>query len=105
MPDREPDAEGYRPGADLEPDLPNHPAPEVTRGRYLLLLSVGALGIVYGDIGTSPLYASRESFHAAEGLAVNTESVFGILSLMFWALVLIVSIKYLIFVMKGRQPR
>lgn len=90
------------PGADdLEADPATHPAPEATRGRYLLLLSVGALGIVYGDIGTSPLYAFRESFHAAEGLAVDTDSVFGILSLMFWALVLIVSIKYLIFVMRA----
>jgi len=88
-------------GEGPESDPSHHPEPEGTRGRYLLLLSVGALGIVYGDIGTSPLYAFRESFHAAEGLAVNTESVFGILSLMFWALVLIVSIKYLIFVMRA----
>lgn len=88
-------------GDELEVDSVKHKAPEATRGRYLLLLSVGALGIVYGDIGTSPLYAFRESFHAAEGLAVDTVSVFGILSLMFWALVLIVSIKYLIFVMRA----
>jgi len=69
--------------------------------RYLLTMSVGALGIVYGDIGTSPLYAFRESFRAAEGLAVNRESVFGILSLTFWALVLVVSLKYLVFVMRA----
>ncbi|HEY5889618.1 MAG TPA: potassium transporter Kup [Acidimicrobiia bacterium] len=64
-------------------------------------MSVGALGIVYGDIGTSPLYAFRESFVAAEGLGVNETSVMGILSLMFWALVLVVSIKYLVFVMRA----
>jgi KUP system potassium uptake protein len=69
--------------------------------RYLLMLSVGALGIVYGDIGTSPLYAFRESFHAAENLAVTRASVLGVLSLMFWALVLIVSVKYLMFVMRA----
>jgi KUP system potassium uptake protein len=69
--------------------------------RYLLMMSVGALGIVYGDIGTSPLYAFRESFHAAQGLPVDRASVFGVLSLMFWALVLIVSVKYLIFVMRA----
>ncbi len=69
--------------------------------RYLLLTSLGALGIVYGDIGTSPLYAFRESFVAAGGLSVNHDSVFGILSLMFWALVLVVSIKYLVFVMRA----
>jgi KUP system potassium uptake protein len=64
-------------------------------------MSVGALGIVYGDIGTSPLYAFRESFHAAEGLGVNRASVFGVLSLVFWALVLVVSLKYLIFVVRA----
>ena len=69
--------------------------------RYLVVMSVGALGIVYGDIGTSPLYAFRESFHAASGLGVDRVSVFGVLSLMFWALVLIVSFKYLVFVMRA----
>jgi KUP system potassium uptake protein len=64
-------------------------------------MSVGALGIVYGDIGTSPLYAFRESFHAAEGLAVDRASVFGVLSLVFWALVLVVSVKYLIVVVRA----
>ncbi|HVR78177.1 MAG TPA: potassium transporter Kup [Acidimicrobiia bacterium] len=77
-------------------------APATKRGkRYLLATSVGALGIVYGDIGTSPLYAFRESFHAAEGLGVNRASVFGVLSLVFWALVLVVSVKYLIFVVRA----
>lgn len=66
-----------------------------------MLTSVGALGIVYGDIGTSPLYAFRESFVAADGLGVDQESVFGILSLMFWSLILVVSIKYLVFVMRA----
>ncbi len=69
--------------------------------RYVLLMSLGALGIVYGDIGTSPLYAFRESFVAADGLGVSQDSVFGILSLMFWALVLVVSLKYLVFVMRA----
>ncbi|MGD2060085.1 MAG: potassium transporter Kup [Acidimicrobiia bacterium] len=75
---------------------------EAKRGsRYLLITSLGALGVVFGDIGTSPLYAFRESFLAAEGLAVNEESVLGILSLMFWSLVLVVTVKYLIFVMRA----
>lgn len=69
--------------------------------KYLLITSLGALGVVFGDIGTSPLYAFRESFLAAEGLAVNEESVLGILSLMFWSLVLVVTIKYLVFVMRA----
>lgn len=69
--------------------------------KYLLITSLGALGVVFGDIGTSPLYAFRESFHAAEGLVVDERSVLGILSLMFWALILVVTIKYLIFVMRA----
>lgn len=69
--------------------------------KYLLITSLGALGVVFGDIGTSPLYAFRESFHAAEGLAVDEVSVLGILSLMFWSLVLVVTIKYLVFVMRA----
>ncbi len=72
-----------------------------SRPRYLLVTSLGALGVVYGDIGTSPLYALRESFVAADGLAVTRTSVFGILSLMVWALVLVVSVKYLVFVMRA----
>lgn len=72
-----------------------------SRSKYLLITSLGALGVVFGDIGTSPLYAFRESFHAAEGLVVDEQSVLGILSLMFWALVLVVSIKYLLFVMRA----
>jgi len=62
---------------------------------------LGALGVVFGDIGTSPLYAFRESFNAAEGLAVNEANVLGILSLMFWSLILVVTIKYLVFVMRA----
>jgi KUP system potassium uptake protein len=77
-----------------------HNAPK--RGkRYLVVMSLGALGIVYGDIGTSPLYAFRESFHAASGLGVDRGNVLGVLSLMFWALILVVSFKYLMFVMRA----
>ena len=68
--------------------------------RYLLLLSVGALGVVYGDIGTSPLYAMREAFHTSN-MGVTRGNVFGVLSLMFWTLVIIVSIKYLVFVLRA----
>lgn len=71
------------------------------RGKRLALLSVGALGVVYGDIGTSPLYAFREAFVAAEGLGVTRDAVFGILSLVFWSLVLVVSVKYLAFVLRA----
>jgi KUP system potassium uptake protein len=64
------------------------------RGRYLALLTLTALGVVYGDIGTSPLYAIRESFHGPHAIALTTGNVLGVLSLVFWSLVLVVTIKY-----------
>lgn len=67
----------------------------------LVALALGALGIVYGDIGTSPLYALRESFHEEHGIAVNPANILGILSLIFWALIVIISVKYLVFVMRA----
>ena len=74
---------------------------QAPRGRYLATLTVGALGIVYGDIGTSPLYALRECFHGAHGIAPTRDNVLGVLSLIFWSLTLIISIKYLVFVMRA----
>ncbi len=71
------------------------------KGKYLLLLSLGALGVVFGDIGTSPLYAVREAFGHAYGLAPTTENVYGIMSLVFWSLIIVISIKYLLFVMRA----
>jgi KUP system potassium uptake protein len=62
---------------------------------------VGALGIVFGDIGTSPLYALRECFHPSHGLHPTRENILGILSLIFWSLVLIVSIKYVSFILRA----
>lgn len=69
--------------------------------RYLFTLSVAALGVVYGDIGTSPLYAFRECFSKEHHLPVTPANVFGILSLIFWSLVIVISIKYLLFVMRA----
>ena len=74
---------------------------QAPRGRYLATLTVGALGIVYGDIGTSPLYALRECFHGTHGIAPTRDNVLGVLSLIFWSLTLIISIKYLVFVMRA----
>lgn len=65
------------------------------------VLALGALGIVFGDIGTSPLYALKECF--AHGLTPEPESVLGVLSLIFWGLVIIVSIKYLFIVMRAHN--
>ena len=70
-------------------------------GDQLAPLTLAALGVVYGDIGTSPLYAIRECFHGKYGIAVTPENVLGVLSLMFWTLVMIVSLKYLTFVLRA----
>lgn len=64
-------------------------------------LMVGALGIVFGDIGTSPLYTLKECFSPHLGLELNEANVLGILSLIFWALFLVVIVKYIVFIMKA----
>ncbi len=66
-----------------------------------IALALGALGVVFGDIGTSPLYALKECFHAAHGIAISFENVVGILSLIFWSLVTVVSLKYIAFIMRA----
>jgi KUP system potassium uptake protein len=71
------------------------------RTDSLLPLAAGALGVVYGDIGTSPLYALRECFHGASAVAVTASNVLGVLSLIFWSLVSVVAIKYLTFVTRA----
>lgn len=68
--------------------------------KVTLALLVSAMGVVYGDIGTSPLYTLKEVFHLS-GMAVNQEAILGILSLIFWSLVWVVSIKYVIFILKA----
>ena len=68
--------------------------------RKLAALSLGALGVVFGDIGTSPLYAFKEAFGGAHALPLNEANVFGVLSLIFWAVMLIVSVKYVSFVLR-----
>ncbi|WP_223913403.1 potassium transporter Kup [Geobacter sp. AOG1] len=69
--------------------------------RRGLALSITALGVVYGDIGTSPLYALRECFHGSHPLPSTPENVLGILSLVFWALTLVISVKYLLFLTRA----
>jgi len=69
-------------------------------GRRLATLSLTALGVVYGDIGTSPLYALRECFKPEYGLRPDVPTVYGVLSLILWSLILIVSVKYMVFIMR-----
>jgi KUP system potassium uptake protein len=82
-------------------DAYGHPHTATPHGRYLAILSLTALGIVYGDIGTSPLYAMRECFHGPHAIAATPENVFGVMSLIFWALILIISVKYGVFVLRA----
>lgn len=71
------------------------------RGRHLLGLSLAAIGVVYGDIGTSPLYAVRECFRGSHGVAVSSGNVLGVLSLIFWTVVVVVTLKYHLYVLKA----
>ena len=76
---------------------PNHHGPKEALPKLML----GAIGIVYGDIGTSPLYAMKESFLGPHPLAVDRLHIFGVLSLVFWSLMLIVTVKYVAVAMRA----
>jgi len=65
------------------------------------ILALAALGIVYGDIGTSPLYALKEVFAGVHPVPITVDNIIGILSLVFWSLVIVVSIKYVVFIMRA----
>ena len=82
---------------DTQTKSPHTAAPT---GKKLLSLSLLALGVVYGDIGTSPLYAMRECFYGSYAVAVSRGNVFGILSLIFWSLVVVVTLKYHVYVIR-----
>jgi KUP system potassium uptake protein len=97
-----------------EPNIPSDmakPEAEVTKlppkdqatttPQNLGKLVIGCIGVVYGDIGTSPLYALRESLHAAGGESAGRADVLGVVSLLLWTLVLIVTIKYVLLVMRA----
>src|SRR5215468_5802011 len=70
------------------------------RRQAFARMALGALGVVYGDIGTSPLYTVQTTF-GEQGLAPNEANVLGVLSLIFWALVMVVSLKYVVFIMRA----
>jgi len=71
------------------------------QGGRLPILALAALGVVYGDIGTSPLYALKEVFAGAHPVPISAANIMGILSLVFWSLVIVVSIKYVVFIMRA----
>src|ERR687898_2489587 len=76
--------------------------PEAHHKTSFWLLAVGSIGVVYGDIGTSPLYALRESVRAAAaGGPITSEIVIGVLSLILWSLTLVVTIKYVVILLRA----
>jgi KUP system potassium uptake protein len=88
--------------ADAAPSADQHHAGIATpSGRRLGILTLTALGVVYGDIGTSPLYTMKEAFGDAHGLAPSVVNVYGVLSLVFWSIVLVVALKYLVFILRA----
>src|SRR4029078_702551 len=89
--------------APMSASSPANPAVPESSEPYnrVAAMALGALGIVYGDIGTSPLYALRECFTGEHGVAPTHQNVLGVLALIFWALIVVVSVKYLVFVMRA----
>ncbi|HSR11598.1 MAG TPA: potassium transporter Kup [Thermodesulfobacteriota bacterium] len=77
-------------------ELNHHPSKARVIG-----LALGALGVVYGDIGTSPLYTLKECFHGDHGLALTHTNIFGAMSLIFWSLNIVVTVKYILFVLRA----
>lgn len=71
------------------------------QGKQFALFTLTALGVVYGDIGTSPLYAVRECFHGPYAIEASEANVLGVLSLIVWSLVLVISIKYLVIILRA----
>lgn len=77
---------------------PNHTA---AHSGKTIALALGALGVVYGDIGTSPLYAVKECFHGMHAIAAAETNILGVLSLVFWSLTMVVTIKYVLFILRA----
>ncbi len=90
------------PSLAAEPTLASipHERPQLDK-RRLFVLSLASLGIVFGDIGTSPLYAMRECFYGEHAIAPTPPNVLGVLSLILWSLIMIISIKYLVLILRA----
>ncbi|WP_309670657.1 potassium transporter Kup, partial [Gemmatimonas sp.] len=91
----------HDPSPQSSPHSSPHSSHDTPTGRRLSLLTLAALGVVYGDIGTSPLYAMKEAFGPSHGLLPNAVNVYGILSLVTWSILLVVVAKYLVFILQA----
>ena len=75
--------------------------PPTAHSQSFAVIAIAVLGVVYGDIGTSPIYALRECFAGKNPIPVTPANVFGVLSLIFWTLVLVISLKYMVYVLRA----
>src|SRR5262245_38129404 len=93
---------GFQPAAPGEGDPPAGPAHGYHQHHgSALKLAVGAIGVVFGDIGTSPLYAMRDTFAGHHRLPLDPTHIYGIVSLMFWSMMVIVTLKYVTVIMRA----
>ncbi len=86
-------------------DTSDHSPSESKGLKRTLILALGALGVVYGDIGTSPLYTVKECFHGPHAMAITPDNILGVMSLIFWSLTMVVIDQVRHLHLKGRQPR
>lgn len=82
------------------PATEDHPTRSIFAGRNLPL-ALGALGVVYGDIGTSPLYTVKECFHGPHAIIITPTNILGVMSLIFWSLTMVVTVKYVMFILRA----
>jgi len=97
-PTRPPD---LTPGATSRETFVSHASSPSSQSNPALRLMLGAIGVVYGDIGTSPLYAMKESFLGAHSVELTAAHIYGVLSLIFWSVTVLVSIKYVMIIMRA----
>jgi KUP system potassium uptake protein len=88
-------------GPNIQNEVPKQTPPDSPQGKLSAVLALSVLGVVYGDIGTSPIYALRECFTGKHPIPVTTDNVLGILSLIFWTLILVISLKYMVYVLRA----
>ncbi|MEY4753467.1 MAG: hypothetical protein RJA44_1142, partial [Pseudomonadota bacterium] len=92
-----------------EPTSATHPAEPASASHAsahgpqssLAALTLGAIGVVYGDIGTSPLYTVKEIFSPATGIALTPDNLIGAVSCLLWALMLVVTLKYVVLILRA----
>lgn len=88
-------------GRDAQQEALERAPPTAPHSQSFAILAIAVLGVVYGDIGTSPIYALRECFAGKHPVPITTGNVLGILSLIFWTLILVISLKYMVFVLRA----